>query len=171
MSDPASTVGIGRSSLFDKTALETGASRSIGRATALVLGGAAARRCSCTTAAAKTKRPPSSTRSAAPVEEPRSSASTSARRMERTTWRSARSIIGGRFDVLVANAGVSKAASIEETTVEHFNHLFAINVRAPFLLVQQLLPALCKGSSVVLVQKSTNELGASQRRGRSRAGL
>ena len=54
--------------------------------------------------------------------------------------RQARSIIGDRLDILVANAGVSKAATIEETTVEDFDKLFAVNVRAPFFLVQQLLP-------------------------------
>ena len=63
----------------------------------------------------------------------------------------ARSIIGDRLDILVANAGVSKAATIEETTVEDFDKLFAVNVRAPFFLVQQLLPILSKGSSVVFV--------------------
>jgi 3-oxoacyl-[acyl-carrier protein] reductase len=65
--------------------------------------------------------------------------------------RQARSIIGDRLDILVANAGVSKAATIEETTVEDFDKLFAVNVRAPYFLVQQLLPALGEGSSVILV--------------------
>jgi NAD(P)-dependent dehydrogenase (short-subunit alcohol dehydrogenase family) len=51
----------------------------------------------------------------------------------------------------VANAGVSKAASIEDTTVEDFDRLFAVNVRAPFFLVQQLLPILHEGSSIVLL--------------------
>jgi 3-oxoacyl-[acyl-carrier protein] reductase len=63
----------------------------------------------------------------------------------------ARSIIGDRLDILVANAGVSKAATIEETTVEDFDKLFAVNVRAPYFLVQQLLPVLREGSSVILV--------------------
>ena len=36
-------------------------------------------------------------------------------------------------------------------TVEDFDALFAVNVRAPFFLVQQLLPILSKGSSVVLL--------------------
>ncbi|HWL84212.1 MAG TPA: SDR family oxidoreductase, partial [Polyangiaceae bacterium] len=54
-------------------------------------------------------------------------------------------------DILVANAGISKSASLEETTVEDFDRLFAVNVRAPFFLVQQLLPVLAKDSSVVLV--------------------
>jgi len=56
-----------------------------------------------------------------------------------------------RLDILVANAGISKAASIEEITVEDFDKLFAVNVRAPYFLVQQLLPVLGDGSSVILV--------------------
>ena len=64
---------------------------------------------------------------------------------------SVRGIVGDRLDILVANAGVAKAAVIEETTVADFDRLFAVNVRAPFFLVQQLLPILHEGSSVVLV--------------------
>ena len=60
-----------------------------------------------------------------------------------------RDIVGGRLDILVANAGISKSATIEATTVEDFDNLFAVNVRAPFFLVQQLLPALCKGSNII----------------------
>jgi 3-oxoacyl-[acyl-carrier protein] reductase len=60
-----------------------------------------------------------------------------------------RDIVGGRLDILVANAGISKAATIEATTVEDFDSLFAVNVRAPFFLVQQLLPALCRESSII----------------------
>ncbi len=62
---------------------------------------------------------------------------------------SVRAIVGERLDILVANAGVSRAATIEETTVEDFDALFAVNVRAPFFLVQQLLPLLAEGSSIV----------------------
>ncbi|HEX3404015.1 MAG TPA: SDR family NAD(P)-dependent oxidoreductase, partial [Acetobacteraceae bacterium] len=43
-----------------------------------------------------------------------------------------RAIVGDRLDILVANAGISKAAPIEETAVEDFDRLFAVNVRAPF---------------------------------------
>src|SRR5438105_2255505 len=62
-----------------------------------------------------------------------------------------RAVVGDRLDILVANAGISKAATIEETTVEDFDRLFAVNVRAPFFLVQQLLPILGRGSSVILL--------------------
>jgi len=63
----------------------------------------------------------------------------------------ARDIVGDRLDILVASAGVAKSATIEDTTIEDFDRLFAVNVRAPFFLVQQLLPILSKGSSIVLV--------------------
>jgi 3-oxoacyl-[acyl-carrier protein] reductase len=63
--------------------------------------------------------------------------------------RQVRAIAGERLDILVANAGIAKAASIEDTTVEDFNALFAVNVRAPFFLVQQLLPILREGASVI----------------------
>jgi NAD(P)-dependent dehydrogenase (short-subunit alcohol dehydrogenase family) len=62
-----------------------------------------------------------------------------------------RVVIGARLDVLVASAGMVKDASIEDTTIDDFDELFALNVRAPYFLVQQLAPAMCKGSSVVLV--------------------
>src|ERR1700690_621696 len=60
-----------------------------------------------------------------------------------------RATVGDRLDILVANAGISKSATIEETTVEDFDKLFAVNVRAPFFLVQQLLPILGKGSTII----------------------
>lgn len=62
-----------------------------------------------------------------------------------------RDIVGDRLDILVASAGISKSATIEDTTVDDFDKLFAVNVRAPFFLVQQLLPILSNGSSVVLL--------------------
>lgn len=62
-----------------------------------------------------------------------------------------RTIVGDRLDILVANAGISKAATIEDTTLEDFDALFAVNVRAPFFLVQQLLPILGERSSIILV--------------------
>jgi 3-oxoacyl-[acyl-carrier protein] reductase len=62
-----------------------------------------------------------------------------------------RAIVGDRLDILVANAGVAKSASIEETTIEDFDRQFAVNVRAPFFLVQQLLPIMHEGSSIVLL--------------------
>jgi 3-oxoacyl-[acyl-carrier protein] reductase len=62
-----------------------------------------------------------------------------------------RSIVGERLDVLVLNAGISKAARIADYTIEDFDNLFAINVRSPFFLVQQLLPVLGEGSNIIVI--------------------
>ena len=62
-----------------------------------------------------------------------------------------RSIVGGQLDVLELNAGISKSARIADYTVEDFDNLFATNVRGPFFLVQQLLPILGEGSSIVVI--------------------
>jgi len=62
-----------------------------------------------------------------------------------------RAIVGERLDVLVSNAGISKAATIKDHTVEDFDKLFATNVRSPFFLVQQLLPILGEGSSIIAI--------------------
>src|SRR6266446_4017913 len=65
-----------------------------------------------------------------------------------------RSIVGDRLDVLVLNAGISKAARIADYTVEDFDNLFATNVRSPFFLVQQLLPVLGDRSNIVLISSA-----------------
>jgi NAD(P)-dependent dehydrogenase (short-subunit alcohol dehydrogenase family) len=62
-----------------------------------------------------------------------------------------RKIVDGKLDILVANAGISKSVPIEGLTVEEFDRLFAVNVRAPYFLVQQLLPVLGDGSNVIFV--------------------
>jgi 3-oxoacyl-[acyl-carrier protein] reductase len=68
--------------------------------------------------------------------------------------REVRSIVGKRLDVLVLNAGISKAARIVDHTVEDFDNLFAINVRSPFFLVQQLLPVLGQGSNIIAISSA-----------------
>jgi 3-oxoacyl-[acyl-carrier protein] reductase len=65
-----------------------------------------------------------------------------------------RAIVGDHLDILLANAGIARAATIEDYTVEDFDNLFAVNVRAPFLLVQQLLPIMHPGSSIVLLSSA-----------------
>ena len=43
----------------------------------------------------------------------------------------------GRVDILVNNAGVSHRGTIEDTSIELWDEIFAVNVRAPFLLCQE----------------------------------
>ncbi|HEY2620045.1 MAG TPA: SDR family oxidoreductase [Acetobacteraceae bacterium] len=137
--------------LSGKTALVTGASRGIGRASALALARAGAQ--------VLVHYGRGADEADAVVREigdlgsraDKIAANLAAADGAHELARKVRSIVGARLDILVANAGVSKAATIEETTVEDFDTLFAVNVRAPYFLVQQLLPILGAGSSVVLV--------------------
>ena len=43
----------------------------------------------------------------------------------------------GRVDILVNNAGVCHRSTIEDTTTELWDEIFAVNIRAPFLLCQE----------------------------------
>jgi NAD(P)-dependent dehydrogenase (short-subunit alcohol dehydrogenase family) len=137
--------------LSGKTALVTGASRGIGRATALALGQAGAQVLVHYSASPKEAEEVVSEIRKTGARADAVQADLSAADGVHTLATKVRGIVGGRLDILVANAGVAKSATIEETTVEDFDRLFAVNVRAPFFLVQQLLPILGDGSSVILL--------------------
>lgn len=132
-----------------KTALVAGASRGIGRAAALALAAAGAQ--------ILVHYGRSVAQADAVVEEIRSAggkaqavgADLSQTDGPHSLAKQVRTIVGDRLDILVANAGTSKASTIEETTIADFDEQFAVNVRAPFFLVQQLLPILGDGSSIV----------------------
>ena len=61
-----------------------------------------------------------------------------------------KSLAATGLDVLVLNAGISKAAVMEAYTPEDFESLFSLNVRAPFFLMQKLLSVLNENASVVV---------------------
>ena len=137
--------------LSGKTALVTGASRGMGRATAIVLANAGARvLVHYGSSAADADAVVAEIRAAGGRAEAIGADLTAADGAHTLASR-ARGIVGDRLDILVANAGVSIGATIEDTSVEAFDRMFAVNVRAPYFLVQQLLPILGKGSSVVFV--------------------
>jgi 3-oxoacyl-[acyl-carrier protein] reductase/pteridine reductase len=48
----------------------------------------------------------------------------------------------GRLDILVNNAGVFESAALESITAEQWDHMFATNTRAPFLMAQAAYPHL-----------------------------
>ncbi len=57
---------------------------------------------------------------------------------------------GAGLDVLFANAGGGSFASLEDVSPEHFDETFSINVRGTLFTVQKALPHLNRGASVVL---------------------
>jgi 3-oxoacyl-[acyl-carrier protein] reductase len=137
--------------LQNKTALVTGASRGIGRATAAALARAGAH---VLVHYGRSTREAESLVAEIKAEGGRAdaiSADLGTPEGAALLAKQVRSIIGDRLDVLVLNAGISKAARIADYTVEDFDNLFATNVRGPFFLVQQLLPVLGEGSSVVVI--------------------
>jgi 3-oxoacyl-[acyl-carrier protein] reductase len=134
-----------------KTALVTGASRGIGRATASALADAGAHVLvhygrSAKDAASLVDSIRAKGRRADAVEADLGSPDGA-----QLLAKQVRSIVGDRLDVLVSNAGISKAATIKDHTVEDFDNLFATNVRGPFFLVQQLLPVLGEGSNIIVI--------------------
>ena len=135
--------------LTGKTALVTGASRGIGRATALALAKAGAQVIVHYGNAQKEADAVVKEIIAAGGRAQKVSADLSKPTGAHELAKQGRGIVGDRLDILVANAGISKAASIEELTVDDFDQLFAVNVRAPYFLVQQLLPTMCKGSTII----------------------
>jgi NAD(P)-dependent dehydrogenase (short-subunit alcohol dehydrogenase family) len=134
-----------------KTALVTGASRGIGRATAIALARSGAQVIVHYGRGAAEAQAVVDEIKAAGGKAQAISADLAAPDGPHKLAQEVRKIVGERLDILVANAGIANGATIEETTVEDFNALFAVNVRAPFFLVQQLLPILGEGSSVVLL--------------------
>ncbi len=137
--------------LSGKTALVTGASRGIGHSSALALANAGAQ-----VLVHYSSSPAQADETVATIRERGGRAEALKADMGTSDGphmlaKKVREIVGARLDILVANAGISHSATISDTNVEDFDRLFAVNVRGPFFLVQQLLPILGDGSSVIFL--------------------
>jgi 3-oxoacyl-[acyl-carrier protein] reductase len=123
-------------SLTEKTALVTGASRGIGRATASALAEAGAH------VLAHYSRSVQEAESLVAGIRSKGGRADAIRAdlgsPDGATLlaKEVRSIVSERLDVLVSNAGISKAATIKGHSLEDFDNLFATNVRTPFFLVR-----------------------------------
>jgi 3-oxoacyl-[acyl-carrier protein] reductase len=139
--------------LQNKTALVTGASRGIGRATAMALAEAGAQ-----VLVHYGRSVPEAESLVAEIQTKGGRANAISADLATPNGaellaQQVRSIVD-RLDVLVLNAGISKAARIADYTTEDFDNLFATNVRGPFFLIQQILPILGEGSNIVVISSA-----------------
>jgi 3-oxoacyl-[acyl-carrier protein] reductase len=61
----------------------------------------------------------------------------------------------GAIDVLVANAGLGRVQTLDDVSVTDFDTTLALNLRAPFLLAQRVIPAMAeRGYGRILLMSS-----------------
>src|SRR5215475_13839779 len=118
--------------LSGKTALVTGASRGIGRAVAQRLGAGGAR-----VAVHYASNDAAAKQTVAAVEQ-----------------------AGAPLDILVNNAGILDPTPFGQVTPEAFDRSYAVNVRAPFFIIQRALPLLRDGGRIINVSSATTRIAS-----------
>jgi len=135
--------------LSGKAAIVTGASRGIGRATAVALGREGAAILLAARSLEGLKETAGEVRAAggkAEIVQADLSEPDSARKIvdaAKGKW--------GRLDLLINNAGVTHSASLEETAVEDWDKCMAVNARGPFLLCKEALGLLRQGAGGLII--------------------
>lgn len=66
---------------------------------------------------------------------------------------------GGVLDIVFLNAGIVVASPTENDSRDAFRRQFAINLEAPYFLLQALLPRLSQGASVIVNTSCLDEMG------------
>lgn len=61
------------------------------------------------------------------------------------------SILGGGIDVLVNNAGIYPGDSTADTDEKSFDHVYAVNVKAPFFLTAAIAPAMAEAGGGAII--------------------
>lgn len=59
-------------------------------------------------------------------------------------------------DILVNNAAISPRGNIEDTSEEVFDEVFAVNAKAPFFVLQKVLPRMPDGGRVINISSQTS---------------
>jgi 3-oxoacyl-[acyl-carrier protein] reductase len=78
-----------------------------------------------------------------------------------TLFRELDAALGDRpLDILVNNAGILDGTPIEALTPDAFERTFAINVEAPFFVVQQALPRLREGGRIINISSATTRIAS-----------
>jgi NADP-dependent 3-hydroxy acid dehydrogenase YdfG len=151
------TLGVRTSDLQDRTCVVTGASSGIGRAIAVALAAAGATVCAVARRRDELEATANCSNGAgrfvlyetdlAGDDEPE-------RLSEALLARE------GRVDVLVHSAGTISIGDVETASVRDLDRQYAVNVRAPYLLTQALLPTLRANRGQIVFINSTVGLAA-----------
>lgn len=67
-------------------------------------------------------------------------------------------LAGRPLDILVNNAAAPPAGRLGVTTRAEFDHLFAVNVRAPYFIIQRALPLLRDGGRVITISSAATRM-------------
>jgi NAD(P)-dependent dehydrogenase (short-subunit alcohol dehydrogenase family) len=70
------------------------------------------------------------------------------------------------FDILINNAGANRPADLMDVTVEDFDAIFSLNVRAAFFMVQAVARGLIEASragSIINISSQMGHVGAARR--------
>ncbi len=150
--EPASRPDAARE-VEDRVALVTGASSGIGEATARLL---AAAGLDVVLVARRGERLSAITGEIA-ASGGRALAVVADLREPRSPWNVVEEVLAarGRLDVIVNNAATFRLKPIESFTMDDFDDVIAVNVRAPYFLVQAALPALRSSPAPVVVNVSS----------------
>lgn len=60
----------------------------------------------------------------------------------------------GGIDILINNAGVDHTLSVDEMSIQQFDHVLTVNLRGPFVMAKQALPMMQPGASIVNVSST-----------------
>ena len=71
----------------------------------------------------------------------------------------------GRIDVLFNNAGIAGIGTVEETSLELWERVFAVNVRGVFLVAKAVLPVMvaARRGSIINMSSTIAEIGLARR--------
>jgi NAD(P)-dependent dehydrogenase (short-subunit alcohol dehydrogenase family) len=67
---------------------------------------------------------------------------------------------GDSLDILVNNAGILDLTPLEQVTPEAFDRGYAVNVRAPFFIIQRALPLLRDGGRVINISSAVTRIAS-----------
>ncbi|GAA3778524.1 SDR family oxidoreductase [Micromonospora maritima] len=67
-------------------------------------------------------------------------------------------LAGRPLDILVNNAAAPPAGALGATTRAAFDHLFAVNVRAPYFIVERALPLFRDGGRIITISSASTRM-------------